>query len=625
MDANFETVEVTTDVLILGGGMAATGAAVEAAYWAKKNNMTVALVDKAAMDRSGAVAMGLSAINQYLGLDREKNTIEQYVDYVRRDLMGVTREDLVYNIARHVDGTVHLFEKWGLPIWKDADGNYVNEGRWQIMINGESYKIIVSEAAKNALGTDNIYERVFITEPLVEKGKIAGAIGFSTRENKIYVFRAKAVITAMGGAVHVFRPRSTGEGLGRSWYPPFNTGSSAFFTIKAGAEMTCQEVRFIPIRFKDGYGPVGAWFLLFKAQATNAFGENYFVNNGAELKKYAPYGTGKPIPACLRNHLGMIDLFAGKGPIYMHTAEAIQAIADAEPDPKIRKKKLKELENEAWEDFLDMTISQALLWAAQNIEPDKKESEIAPCEPYFIGSHSGASGAWVSGPEDLAPKEYFWGYEHMTTIKGLFAAGDASGASSHKFSSGSHAEGRIVGKAAVKYALENKDQVVVSDAKIEAAKAAAIKPLKTWEKHQALSSDPNINPNFIKPRDFMFRLQKIMDEYAGGVSMQFTTNKFLLDRGSELMVMLQEDSEKLAAEDLHELSRSWENVHRMWQAEAHLRTVLYREETRWPGYYYRADFKEMDEKNWKCFVNCIYDPEKKEWKMLKRDILSIVD
>ncbi len=625
MDANFETIEVKTDVLILGGGMAATGAAVEAAYWAKKNNQTVALVDKAAMDRSGAVAMGLSAINQYLGLDREKNTIEQYVDYVRRDLMGVTREDLVYNIARHVDGSVHLFEKWGLPIWKDADGHYVNEGRWQIMINGESYKILVSEAAKNALGTENIYERVFITEPLFENGKIAGAIGFSTRENKLYVFRAKAVICAMGGAVHVFRPRSTGEGLGRSWYPPFNTGSSAFFTLKAGAEMTCQEVRFVPIRFKDGYGPVGAWFLLFKAKATNAFGENYFVTNGSELQKYAPYGTGKPIPACLRNHLGMLDLFAGTGPIYMHTAEAIQAIADGESDPKIRKKKLKELENEAWEDFLDMTISQALLWAAQNIEPDKKKSEIAPCEPYFIGSHSGASGAWVSGPEDLAPKDYFWGYDHMTTVKGLFAAGDASGASSHKFSSGSHAEGRIVGKAAVKYAMENKDEVALSDATVEAAKAAAIAPLKQWEEHQALSSDPNINPNFIKPRDFMFRLQKIMDEYAGGVSMQFTTSEFLLERGMELMVMLQEDSEKLAAEDLHELSRSWENVHRMWQAEAHLRTLLFREETRWPGYYYRSDFTEMDEKNWKCFVNCTFNTEKKEWEMVKREILSIVD
>ncbi|MDA8335415.1 MAG: FAD-binding protein, partial [Peptococcaceae bacterium] len=263
----FETVEVTTDLLILGGGMASCGAAVEAAYWAKKQGLKVTLVDKAALDRSGAVAMGLSAINQYVGLQEGLNTVEDYVKYVRQDLMGVTREDLVYNIARHVDSSVHLFEKWGLPIWLDDNGGYVHEGRWQLMINGESYKIIVAEAAKNALGVENIYERVFIVEPLMDGDRVAGAVGFSTRENKFYVFRAKAVMCAMGGAVGVFKPRSSGEGLGRSWYPPFNAGASAYFTLRAGAEMTCQEVRFIPVRFKDAYGPVGAWFLLFQSRA----------------------------------------------------------------------------------------------------------------------------------------------------------------------------------------------------------------------------------------------------------------------------------------------------------------------------------------------------------------------
>ena len=38
---DFETVVVETDFLILGGGMAACGAAVEAAHWAKKNNLKV--------------------------------------------------------------------------------------------------------------------------------------------------------------------------------------------------------------------------------------------------------------------------------------------------------------------------------------------------------------------------------------------------------------------------------------------------------------------------------------------------------------------------------------------------------------------------------------------------------
>ncbi len=619
---NFETVEVTTDLLILGGGMAACGAAVEAAYWAKKNGLKVTMVDKAEPDRSGAVAMGLSAINQYVGLKDGENTVKDYVDYVRNDLMGVTREDLVASIARHVDSTVHLFEKWGLPIWKDENGNYVHEGRWQLMINGESYKCIVAEAAKNALGMDNIYSRVFITSPLMDGDKIAGAVGFSVRENKFYVFKAKTVMAAMGGAVHVFKPRSVGEGLGRSWYPPFNSGASAYFTIQAGAEMTCQEVRFIPVRFKDAYGPVGAWFLLFKSRATNAKGEAYMQTRRDELEKWVPYGKVKPVPANLRNWLMMLDVMDGKGPIFMRTEEAIAKLSEEVPDEKARKKKLKELESEAWEDFLDMTISQALLWAGTNVAPEEKPSEIAACEPYFIGSHSGASGAWVSGPEDLAPPEYFWGYTNMTTVKGLFAAGDASGASSHKFSSGSHAEGRIAAKAALKYCMENADQPNVDDSQVEELKGKILAPLDRFEQNKSGSSDPDINPEYIKPKMFMFRLQKIMDEYAGGVSTNFTTSKEMLGRGLELLTFLKEDSEKMAAEDLHELMRCWENIHRMWQAEAHIRTILFREETRWPGYYYRSDFPEMKQ-DWEVFANCKYDPKSGEWEMIKRDINKI--
>jgi adenylylsulfate reductase subunit A len=620
--ANFETVEVTTDVLLLGGGMACCGAAVEACYWAKKHGLKVTLVDKAAMDRSGAVAMGLSAINQYVGIKDGKNTIKDYVDYVRQDLMGVTREDLVASIARHVDSTVHLFEKWGLPIWKDAEGGYVHEGRWQLMINGESYKVIVAEAAKSALGMDNIYERVFIVEPLVEGDRCVGAVGFSVRENKFYIFKAKAVLAAMGGAVHVFKPRSVGEGLGRSWYPPFNSGASTYFTIRAGAEMTCQEVRFIPVRFKDAYGPVGAWFLLFKSRATNALGEAYMETRKDELEKWKPYGMVKPIPANLRNWLMMLDVVEGKGPIYMRTEEAIEKLSAAVPDEKERKKKLKELEAEAWEDFLDMTISQAILWAATNTAPEEKPSEIAACEPYFIGSHSGASGAWVSGPEDIAPKEYFWGYTNMCTVKGLFAAGDASGASSHKFSSGSCTEGRIAGKEAVRFAVDNPTIPAVDAAKIEALKNTILAPMDRFEQFKNATTDPEINPNYILPKMFMFRLQKIMDEYAGGVSTNFTTSNKMLEKGLELLDFLREDAQNLAAPSLHELMRCWENVHRMWQAEAHIRTIMFREETRWPGYYFRSDFPAM-KKDWEVFVNCKWDPQTNKWEMMKKDIIHL--
>jgi adenylylsulfate reductase subunit A len=313
----------------------------------------------------------------------------------------------------------------------------------------------------------------------------------------------------------------------------------------------------------------------------------------------------------------------------MRTEEAIAKIIADVADEKDRKKKLREVESEAWEDFLDMTISQALLWAASNSAPEEKASEIQACEPYFIGSHSGASGAWISGPEDLqnkkSEKDYYWGYNGMATVKGLFCAGDASGASSHKFSDGSHAEGRIRAKTALAYIVDNPGQPKVDTAQVEGLKKQILKPLDTFEQYKGLTDNPDVNENYIRPKQFMFRLQKLMDEYAGGASTMFSTNKHYLEIGLELLDLLKEDSEKLAAEDLNELMRCWENIHRMWQAEAHVRSVLFREETRWPGYYFRADTPKMDDDNWKCFVNCKWDPKTENWDVFRREIIQIVE
>ena len=116
-----------------------------------KTGNQVVVVEKANIERSGAVAQGLYAINCYMGMQWNENTPEDYVRYQRNDLMGLVREDLGYDIGRHVDSTVHKFEEWGLPIMADPEtGRYQREGKWQIMIHGESYKPIVAEAAKKS-------------------------------------------------------------------------------------------------------------------------------------------------------------------------------------------------------------------------------------------------------------------------------------------------------------------------------------------------------------------------------------------------------------------------------------------------------------------------------------------
>ena len=625
---NPEIVEIETDILIVGGGMAACGAAYEAKRWAG-DDVKITLVDKAAMDRSGAVAMGLSAINTYLG----DNSPEDYCRMVSADLMGITRDDLVYDVGRHVDGTVHLFEEWGLPIWKDKEtegvplkdgGKPVRSGKWQIMINGEGYKPIVAEAAKKALGIENIMERVFIVKYLLdenEPNRIAGAVGMSVREHKLYVFKANTILNVAGGAVNIFRPRSTGEGMGRTWYPVWNAGSTYAMAAEVGAEMTMMENRFVPARFKDGYGPVGAWFLLFKSKATNGFGEDYMVKNADMLKDFAPYDTAAVVPTCLRNHAMLKEMKDGRGPIFMDTPTAMAKLAET-----MTPKEIKHLEAEAWEDFLDMCIGQAGHWAGMNIRPEETKSELMPTEPYLLGSHSGCCGIWVSGPTDLgAPAEWSWGYNRMTTVKGLFTAGDGVGASGHKFSSGSHAEGRIAGKEMVRFCQDNAGYKPSIKADINEVAEEIYLPVRNYLEHKDKTTAEDINPHYITPKMFQMRLQKYMDEYVAGTSTYYQTNGVMLDIGLDHIKMLKEDSKNLRAKDLHELMRAWENYHRMWAAEAHLRHIQFREETRYPGFFYRTDFPDLNDAEWKCFVNSRHNPETGEWELKKVPHVDLVE
>ena len=626
---NPEIVEEEVDILIIGGGMAACGAAFEVMRWveeARKQgvDLRVKLVDKAAMDRSGAVAQGLSAINTYMG----ENDPSDYVRYVRQDLMGITREDLVYDVGRHVDDSVHHFEKWGLPIWKRKGdegkplvegGKPVRSGRWQIMINGESYKWIVSEAAKKALGQENILERCFIIRLVTDENdpsRVAGAAGFSVRDNRLHVFRFKCCLLAAGGAVNVFRPRSVGEGTGRAWYPVWNAGSTYAMAAEVGAELTMMENRFVPARFKDGYGPVGAWFLLFKAKAMNANGEDYQVRNADALREhhYGNYVKGPAMGTCLRNHLMMIELREGRGPIFMDTPTAMANLA-ANMTPR----EVKHLEAEAWEDFLDMTIGQCGVWAGENIEPDKEMSEIMPTEPYLLGSHAGCAGIWCSGPEDLpgTPDHYHWGYNRMTTVKGLFTAGDGVGASGHKFSSGSFTEGRIAAKAMVKFAMDNRGRNPVPARPVADLVEEIYRPVRNFLEHRDYTTAIDINPHYITPKMFQFRLQKVMDEYVAGISTQYVTNEAMLAIAEKKLGMLREDSLRMRAKDLHELLRAWENYHRLFAAFAHMKHIRFRKETRYPGYYYRSDHLDLDDDNWKCFVNSVYNRDTGEWSLRK--------
>jgi len=600
-------IEDDIDILVCGAGLGGTGAAFEARYWGQDKKIVIA--EKANIDRSGAVAQGLYAINCYMGTRFGENNPEDHVRYARIDLMGMVREDLLFDMARHVDSTVHQFEEWGLPLMKNPEsGSYLREGRWQIMIHGESYKPIVADAAKKS--ADQVFNRICVTHLLMDEAKenrVAGAVGFNVRTGNYHVFKSKTA-------------RSVGEGAGRVWYAPWSSGSAYGLLINAGAKMTQMENRIVLARFKDGYGPVGAYFLHLKTYTQNGLGEEYESKWWPSLqeivgKEYldpeASHLSHRPIPTCLRNHAFISEVNAGRGPIHMVTMEAFQ-------DPH--------LEEIGWHNFLGMTVGQAVLWASTDVDPKYENPELTTSEPYVMGSHATGCGAWCSGPEDLSPPEYYWGYNRMTTVEGLFGAGDAVGGTPHAFSSGSFTEGRIAAKAACKYIDDGKAEGIrISDKQLDDRKEEIYKPLETYRIYRNEITAGSVNPNYINPRQALDRLQKLMDEYAGGVTVSYMTNEKLLNIGLKKLKLLEEDLEKVAAENIHELLRAWEIKHRHLTSEAVVQHTLFRKETRWPGYYYRGDHLKVDDENWHVLTVSRRDPETGEYTMEKAPCYHLVD
>ena len=124
----------------------------------------------------------------------------------------------------------------------------------------------------------------------------------------------------------------------------------------------------------------------------------------------------------------------------------------------------------------------------------------------------------------------------MMTVDGLFGAGDTIGGTAHKFSSGSFAEGRIAAKAAVKYVNDmGNAQPQVSEQEYRDLEKQIFQPLENYRVGRNEIVAGTVSPSYLLPIQGLQRLEKIMDEYVGGISTNYMTNGQLLNRGLELL------------------------------------------------------------------------------------------
>ena len=523
--------KIQTDVLIVGGGTAGCYAALTVA---ENSERQVLIAEKANIKRSGCLAAGVNAINAYIVKGR---TPEDYVDYATKDAAGIVRRDLLLSAARRFNKVTAEMESLGLVILKDEHGDYVARGKRNIKINGENFKPILAKAVADKENIE-ILNYVNITDLLVEDNQIYGAVGFSIVEEKAYIIEAKAVLIATGGAAGLYRPNNPGFSRHKMWYPPFNTGAGYAMGLRAGAEMTSFEMRFIALRCKDTIAPTGTIAQGVKAKQVNSRGFVYEDKYGLTTSERV-YGTVK------ENQLG-------NGPCYLQTSKIT-----------------KEQDQQLLKAYLNMAPSQTLKWIESGKMPSEQDVEIQGTEPYIVGGHT-ASGYWVDT-------------NRQTTVHGLYAAGDVAGGCPQKYVTGALAEGEIAAEAILAQLNTEKQ---AHETETIARQAEAI--VQEYEKIR------NANQPLFSTEELEEAMQKVMDEYAGGISSYYQYNEKQLNLAEEKIEQLRALAEETGAEDMHELLFVYELKERLLVCKALIAHLKSRKETRWHSFNENLDYPDTD-------------------------------
>lgn len=533
-----------TDILIIGGGTAGCYAAMTIR---EHSDYSVVIAEKANIKRSGCLAAGVNALNAYIVKGRKP---QDYVDYAKKDADNIVREDLLLTMSEGLNRVTAKMEQLGLVILKDENGEYVARGNRNIKINGENFKPLLADAVAK-LSDVTVINQLNITDYIVKDNRIEGAYGFSIAEQKAYEIRAKKVLIATGGAAGLYKPNNPGFSRHKMWYPPFNTGAGYAMGIRSGAEMTTFEMRFIALRCKDTIAPTGTIAQGVGAKQVNSLGEVYETKYGLTTSQRV-YGTVQ-------------ENLEGRGPCYLRT----EGITE-EQDDSLRKA------------YLNMAPSQTLKWVEAGKNPSQQNVEIEGTEPYIVGGHT-ASGYWVDTNRE-------------TTIHGLFAAGDVAGGCPQKYVTGALVEGEI----AALHMVEQLDAESRTEDEAQESELVAVAALE--DKAAEYDAILQREQAMFTVEQLEEAMQKVMDQYAGGIGTHYQFNGKQLAMAEEKIRQLQVLAEGLKAEDMHELMFVYELKERLTVCLSVIAHLGARKETRWHSFAENLDYPQKSDE-WLRYVN----------------------
>ena len=523
------------DVLIVGRGSAGCFAAVHAAEMGSK----VIIVDKARVGRSGCSPFAAGSINVCLPEDDHQLWFEEIVN------RGEYLNDQEWVKIQLEEGfeRVSELQEWGkeqgvLVLEEDDGGNFIRR-KARGNVNTKTTIInalpMMDTLRKQVLKKGvQLVERVMMTHLLLDQGRVVGAMGINTRSSETFLFQAKSIILAAGGCG--FKSLFIGHQnlTGEAQYMAYRAGARLRGLDQAMSNSTARDLDIHGLSLMVGTGG------RFLNSQDEEFMWNYEpeIGNRARLTKLV---------------IGMArEVDAGRGPIYFdltRVSSADQAM-------------LRKILPEGFRAF-----------ERSGIDVFKEKVEWVPA---FEGTLIHGGGVHI----DTAC---------ATDVPGLYAAGDTS-------CTPEHGTWSITGLN-LTFCFVSGQRAGVS----AAAFASEVSP-PDWDSeelyeqiHNGISEilAPVRQPLQVNPDQIAYKLLEILVPYP----VAYIRNGSRLQEAIRKVEQLrQENLDRLGARNPHELVKAFEVRSMLVIAEAILKSVHYREESR--GFVYREDFPFTDNVNW---------------------------
>ncbi len=217
-DKNQEAGQVyTSDVLVLGGGIAGLYAAIKIKE--KDENLDVLIVDKATTGLSGSKANKGAGVLQVVPEDKD---LDSFIKYNLENIGHyLNDQNLLEKYALTSREVVKDLERWGIPCMREADGSLSGaEGLplWCLTAIDLDFMFILHKYAKK-IGI-RLVNKVQTVELLKQGNTITGSVGFNIVTGEYNCFHAKSTILATGSCnwdvMHMWRS-GRGDGIAAAY------------------------------------------------------------------------------------------------------------------------------------------------------------------------------------------------------------------------------------------------------------------------------------------------------------------------------------------------------------------------------------------------------------------------